>query len=79
MTEQEKINISLPSLRVDNFPRELMERIQSVRKSGLTFAPEAGRYQSINLPLWGRWIAAGETDEVPPAGECFNYLSKLTT
>ncbi|MBR4867863.1 MAG: TIGR03960 family B12-binding radical SAM protein [Clostridia bacterium] len=41
-TEQEKINISLPSLRVDNFPRELMERIQSVRKSGLTFAPEAG-------------------------------------
>ncbi|MBR6549000.1 MAG: TIGR03960 family B12-binding radical SAM protein, partial [Clostridia bacterium] len=41
-TEPEKINISLPSLRVDNFPRELMERIQSVRKSGLTFAPEAG-------------------------------------
>ncbi len=41
-TEPEKVNISLPSLRVDNFPRELMERIQSVRKSGLTFAPEAG-------------------------------------
>lgn len=41
-TEPEKINISLPSLRVDNFPKELMERIQSVRKSGLTFAPEAG-------------------------------------
>lgn len=41
-TEPEKINISLPSLRIDNFPKELMERIQSVRKSGLTFAPEAG-------------------------------------
>ena len=37
-----KINLSLPSLRADNFSRELMERLQKVRKSGLTFAPEAG-------------------------------------
>ncbi|MFT9056077.1 MAG: TIGR03960 family B12-binding radical SAM protein [Ethanoligenens sp.] len=41
-TEQEKINLSLPSLRVDNFSRELMEKVSGVRKSGLTFAPEAG-------------------------------------
>ncbi len=37
-----KINLSVPSLRADNFSRELMERLQTVRKSGLTFAPEAG-------------------------------------
>ncbi len=41
-TQKDKVNISLPSLRVDNFPEQLMRRIQSVRKSGLTFAPEAG-------------------------------------
>ena len=37
-----KINLSVPSLRADNFSRELMEKLQAVRKSGLTFAPEAG-------------------------------------
>ncbi len=37
-----KINLSLPSLRADNFSRELMLKVQKVRKSGLTFAPEAG-------------------------------------
>ena len=36
------INISVPSLRADNFSRELMLKLQKVRKSGLTFAPEAG-------------------------------------
>lgn len=41
-TEKEKVSLSLPSLRVDNFSPELMERVNSVRKSGLTFAPEAG-------------------------------------
>ena len=41
-TEGEKVSLSLPSLRVDNFSPALMERINSVRKSGLTFAPEAG-------------------------------------
>ena len=40
--EPRKINLSLPSLRADNFSRELMLRVQKVRKSGLTFAPEAG-------------------------------------
>ena len=37
-----KISLSVPSLRADNFSRELMEKLQTVRKSGLTFAPEAG-------------------------------------
>ena len=36
------MNLSLPSLRVDNFSKELMDEIKKVRKSGLTFAPEAG-------------------------------------
>ena len=40
--EQQKVNLSVPSLRADNFSRELMEKLQTVRKSGLTFAPEAG-------------------------------------
>ena len=37
-----KINLSVPSLRADNFSRDLMLKLQKVRKSGLTFAPEAG-------------------------------------
>lgn len=40
--ESHRINLTLPSLRVDNFSKELMDRIQGVRKSSLTFAPEAG-------------------------------------
>ncbi len=36
------INISLPSLRIDEFNLELMNKVQGVRKSSLTFAPEAG-------------------------------------
>lgn len=39
---KDKISISLPSLRLDNFPIEVLEEIQKVRKSGITFAPEAG-------------------------------------
>ena len=41
-TKDEKVSISLPSLRVDGFTDEIMNRIKTVRKSGLTFAPEAG-------------------------------------
>ena len=40
--EANRVSLSVPSLRADNFSRELMEKIQAVRKSGLTFAPEAG-------------------------------------
>ncbi len=42
ITVDKRINLSLPSLRVDNFSMELMEKVQKVKKSGLTFAPEAG-------------------------------------
>jgi len=42
LTEEEKIGLSLPSLRLDNFSLEIMQKVQKVRKSGLTFAPEAG-------------------------------------
>lgn len=38
----EKISFSLPSLRIDSFSIDLAHRMQQVRKSGLTFAPEAG-------------------------------------
>lgn len=41
-TAKDKINLSLPSLRVDNFSDELVDKLNKVRKSGLTFAPEAG-------------------------------------
>ena len=41
-TNKDNVSLSLPSLRVDNFSEELLEKIQAVRKSGLTFAPEAG-------------------------------------
>ncbi len=40
--EPNRVSLSLPSLRADNFSMGLMERLQHVRKSGLTFAPEAG-------------------------------------
>jgi radical SAM family uncharacterized protein len=40
--EKEKVGISLPSLRIDSFSVDLIKEIQKVRKTGLTFAPEAG-------------------------------------
>lgn len=40
--QDDKINISLPSLRIDAFSLDVMSRVQDVRKSSLTFAPEAG-------------------------------------
>lgn len=41
-TQERHINLALPSLRVDNFTESLIEKTTKVRKSGLTFAPEAG-------------------------------------
>ena len=41
-TDNEKVSVSLPSLRVDGFSNELMDKLKTVRRSGLTFAPEAG-------------------------------------
>lgn len=57
LTVDKKINLSLPSLRVDNFSMELMEKVQKVKKSGLTFAPEAGTQRLrdvINKMFWRR-------------------------
>ena len=48
-TEKEKINISLPSMRIDAFSPELLEKISKVRKSTLTFAPEAGSQRMRNV------------------------------
>ena len=41
-TVKDKINLSLPSLRIDNFSDDLADKLNQVRRSGLTFAPEAG-------------------------------------
>ncbi len=41
-TSENGISLSLPSLRIDNFSESLLEKINKIRKSGLTFAPEAG-------------------------------------
>ncbi len=41
-TEEQRVSVSLPSLRIDTFIKEDLERMQQVRKGGLTFAPEAG-------------------------------------
>lgn len=44
-----KVGISLPSLRIDAFSLELAKKVQGVRKSGLTFAPEAGTQRLRNV------------------------------
>lgn len=48
-TEAGRIGLSLPSLRVDNFTLGLMDKVSRVRKSGLTFAPEAGTQRLRNV------------------------------
>ncbi len=48
-TEDERINLSLPSMRIDSFYGELMEKAMNVRQSGLTFAPEAGTQRLRNV------------------------------
>ena len=40
--EKKRVSLSLPSLRIDSFLKDDLEQMQQVRKSGLTFAPEAG-------------------------------------
>lgn len=41
-TDEKRVSLSLPSLRIDSFSEELMQKVSSVRTGGLTFAPEAG-------------------------------------
>lgn len=40
--KEDKVSVSLPSLRIDSFSVDIAKEVQAVRKSGLTFAPEAG-------------------------------------
>ena len=47
--KNEKVSFSLPSLRIDSFSIELAHKLQQVRKSGLTFAPEAGTQRLRNV------------------------------
>lgn len=53
-----KVNISLPSLRIDAFSLDVMSKVQDVRKSSLTFAPEAGSQRMRNV------INKGLTEEM---------------
>ncbi len=48
-TDKDKVSLSLPSLRIDNFSDELLKKISTVRKSGLTFAAEAGTQRLRNV------------------------------
>ncbi len=56
--QDEKVNISLPSLRIDAFSLDVMSKVQDVRKSSLTFAPEAGSQRLRDV------INKGLTEEV---------------
>lgn len=47
--KEQKINISLPSLRIDAFSLDVMNKVQDVKKSSLTFAPEAGSQRLRNV------------------------------
>ena len=46
---EKKVNISLPSLRIDAFSLDVMGKVQDIRKSSLTFAPEAGSQRLRNV------------------------------
>ena len=47
--QENKVNISLPSLRIDEFSLDVMSKVQDVKKSSLTFAPEAGTQRMRNV------------------------------
>lgn len=47
--KKKKINISLPSLRIDSFSLDVMSKVQDVKKSSITFAPEAGTQRMRNV------------------------------
>ena len=48
-TDEKRVNISLPSLRVDAFSLDVMSKVQDIRKSSVTFAPEAGTQRMRNV------------------------------
>lgn len=47
--KEKKVNISLPSLRIDAFSLDVMSKVQDIKKSSLTFAPEAGSQRLRNV------------------------------
>ena len=55
--KEERVSVSLPSLRIDSFSVQLAQKVQQVRKSGLTFAPEAGTQRMRDI------INKGVTEE----------------
>ena len=61
------INISLPSLRIDAFSLDVMSKVQDIRKSSLTFAPEAGSQRMRNVINKG----LTEDDILTGAGQAF--------
>ena len=61
------INISLPSLRIDAFSLDVMSQVQDIRKSSLTFAPEAGSQRMRNVINKG----LTEDDIISGAGQAF--------
>lgn len=67
-SKEKAINISLPSLRIDAFSLDVMSKVQDVRKSSLTFAPEAGSQRLRDV------INKGLTEEVIlyGAGQAFD-------
>ena len=66
------VNISLPSLRIDNFSMSVFNKVQDVRKSSLTFAPEAGSQRMRDV------INKGLTEEMILNGSHLAFLSGWT-
>ena len=67
-SRKQDVNISLPSLRIDAFSLDVMSKVQDIKKSSLTFAPEAGSQRLRNV------INKGLTEEVilDGAGKAFD-------
>ncbi len=69
---KKKINISLPSLRIDAFSLDVMSKVQDVKKSSLTFAPEAGSQRLRNV------INKGLTEDVILRGAAMAFQGGWT-
>ena len=66
--KEKHVNISLPSLRIDAFSLDVMSKVQDIKKSSLTFAPEAGSQRLRNV------INKGLTEEVILAGAKLAFI-----
>ncbi len=71
------VNLSLPSLRIDRFSLDIMSKVQGVRKSSITFAPEAGSQRLrdvINKGLTEESILNGAAEASKVDGQGLNYI-----